>query len=447
MKFSDLNLNKTLLNTLDELGFVEPTPIQEKTFTAAMAGKNLVGIAQTGTGKTLAYLLPVLRQWSYNTKDRHPQILIVVPTRELVAQIVEEVKKLTSNMNLVVVGVYGGANINMQAITMGEKLDVLVATPGRLLDLALRGPLKLTQIKRFVIDEVDELLSLGFRPQLVRVIDHLPTKRQNLMFSATMTEDVEKIMNDFFDHPEIIEAAPSGTPLENIEQTGYRVPNFFTKVNLLEKLIADKNIYTKVLIFMDSKKLADQLFELIEPKFSEEIGIIHSNKAQNNRFNTVQSFKNGTNRILIATDIISRGLDIAEVSHVINFDMPEIPENYIHRIGRTGRADQRGSAMTFITEKEVEFQTQVETLMNYQIPIAPLPEDLVISTELIDEEIVKVKMKNIIVKLTKKTESAGPAFHAKSAKNSKVNVRLSWEDKMRRKGKKILGNSGSKYKK
>jgi ATP-dependent RNA helicase RhlE len=266
------------------------------------------------------------------------------------------------------------------------------------------------------------------------------------MFSATMTEDVEKIMNDFFDHPEIIEAAPSGTPLDNIEQTGYRVPNFFTKVNLLEKLIADKSVYTKVLVFMDSKKLADQLFDLIEPKFSEEIGIIHSNKAQNNRFNTVQNFKDGTNRILIATDIIARGLDIAEVSHVFNFDMPEIPENYIHRIGRTGRADQTGRAITFITEKEIEYQTQVETLMNYQIPIAPLPEDLVISTELIDEEIVKVKMKNIVVKLTKKAESVGPAFHEKSAKNSKVNIRLSWEDKMHRKGKKIKG-SGSKYKK
>jgi ATP-dependent RNA helicase RhlE len=234
--------------------------------------------------------------------------------------------------------------------------------------------------------------------------------------------------------------------LDNIEQTGYRVPNFFTKVNLLEKLLADKSVYTKVLVFMDSKKLADQLFDLIEPKFSEEIGIIHSNKAQNNRFNTVQNFKDGTNRILIATDIIARGLDIAEVSHVFNFDMPEIPENYIHRIGRTGRADQKGTAITFITEKEVELQIQVEALMNYQIPIAPLPEDLVISTELIEEEIVKVKMKNIVVKLTKKTESVGPAFHAKSAKNSKVNIRLSWEDKMHRKGKKIKG-SGSKYKK
>ena len=428
MTFNDLNLNSSLIKALDELGLTQPTPIQANAFSVAMSGKDMVGIAQTGTGKTLAYLLPCLRQWKFS-KDSLPQILIIVPTRELVVQVVEEIEKLTTYMNVVTVGVYGGTNIKTQMLAIENGLDVLVATPGRLLDLVLNGTLRLKAIKRLVIDEVDEMLSLGFRPQLVRVLDLLPSKRQNLMFSATMTEEIGKLIDDFFDIPQIVEAAPTGTPLENINQLGYHIPNFNTKTNLLEMLLSNSAELTKVLVFTKSKKLADLLFEQIEPKFPTEVGVIHSNKAQNHRFETVQMFKSGAYRILIATDIIARGLDIAEVSHVFNFDMPDEPEIYIHRIGRTGRAEQKGNSIAFITESEIENQEEIEGLMDMEIPILALPEDLVISDVLIPDELPKVNMKVIHVK-KRKTDEVGPAFHQKSAKNSKVNFKLTRAQQM-----------------
>lgn len=419
MTFKDFNINNSLLNALSESGLTTPTTIQAKAFSVVMSGKDMVGIAQTGTGKTLAYLLPCLRMWSYS-KDRHASILIVVPTRELVVQVVEEVEKLTTYMNVVVRGVYGGVNMNTQALTLREGVDVLVATPGRLLDLALSGAIRLKHIKRFVIDEVDEMLDLGFRPQLVRVMDLLPNNRQNLMFSATMTEEIEAIIEDFFRNPTTIEAAPVGTPLDNITQMGYYVPNFYTKANFLEILLADKTEMNKVLVFAKNKKQADFLYELVESKYPDEIGVIHSNKAQNNRFQTVQNFKDGTYRVLIATDIIARGLDIAEVSHVINVDTPDMPEQYIHRIGRTGRADKKGIAITLITEMEKEYQEAIETLMNRKIEMLEMPEEVEISEHLTDDEKPKVKMKIIPVKIAK---DKGEAFHERSAKRQKVNVR------------------------
>lgn len=256
MSFKDLNLNKPLWDALSELGFTEPTPIQAKGFSVAMSGRDVIGIAQTGTGKTLAFLLPCLRQWTYS-KERHPQILIIVPTRELVVQIVEEVEKLTKYMNVRTVGVYGGVNIKPQMDALDTQLDVLVATPGRLLDLVLKQAVKIKYIKKLVIDEVDEMLGLGFRTQLVRVLDFLPTKRQNLMFSATMTDEVQFLMDAFFDRPVIVEAAPTGTPLDNINQTTYSVPNFNTKTNLLKMLLTHHSDMSKVLVFTASKKLAD----------------------------------------------------------------------------------------------------------------------------------------------------------------------------------------------
>jgi len=431
MTFKDLNLNASLLNALDDLGYTKPTTIQQKVFPVMMSGKDVCGIAQTGTGKTFAYLLPALRQWKF-TKDKSPSILIVVPTRELVAQVVDAVKELTKYMTVVVAGVYGGVNINTQKITMENGLDVLVATPGRLYDLALSGSLKLKSVKKLVVDEVDEMLNLGFRTQLKNILDLLPPKRQNLMFSATMTDEVEALMNIYFSDPVRVEAAPNGTPLENISQTAYEVPNFYTKVNLLGLMLSENKDITKGLVFVGTKKLADELYEELEPKFPGTVGVIHSNKEQNHRFNTVNQFQNGTYRFIIATDIIARGLDISEVTHVINFDTPEVPENYIHRIGRTGRADKKGISITFITEKEKEAQARIEALMNYQIPITPLPENLVISNVLTEDEKPKVYMKIIQVKVPFR-ETPGPAFHEKSAKNSKVNFTTSRKDKMMKK--------------
>lgn len=421
MTFSDLNLNKSLLNALADMGYTQPTPIQEKGFSVAMSGRNMVGIAQTGTGKTLAYLLPCLRQWTF-VKEKHPQILIIVPTRELVVQIVEEVEKLTKYMNVRTVGIYGGANINLQIAELRLGLDVLVATPGRLLDMILKRELRTRDIKKLVIDEVDEMMSLGFRPQLVRVLDFMPPIRQNLMFSATMTDEVDVLIRDFFENPQIVEAAPTGTPLENIDQFAYNSPNFNSKANLLEHLLAQKDVFTKVLIFVSSKRLADQLFERIHTKFPDELGVIHSNKSQNHRFSTVNSFKDGTYRCIIATDIIARGVDISEVSHVINFDTPDEAENYIHRIGRTGRADKHGISITFVNEKEQEYQEAIETLMDRKITMEAQPENVEISTELTEDEIPKIIVREIQLKKVKYDPTQGGAFHEKLAKNKKVNV-------------------------
>ncbi|MBK7561233.1 MAG: DEAD/DEAH box helicase [Chitinophagaceae bacterium] len=444
MTFAELNLNTPLLTALDDLGYTTPTTIQHRVFSVVMSGRDVCGIAQTGTGKTFAYLLPCLRQWKFS-KDKSPQVLILVPTRELVTQVVEAVKALTSYMNLVVVGVYGGTNINTQQAEVLKGLDVLVATPGRLYDLAMNGAFKTKMIKKLVIDEVDEMLNLGFRTQLKNILDFLPPRRQNLLFSATMTEDVEALIELYFNNPVRVEAAPTGTPLENIIQSVYEVPNFYTKVNLLELLLSEDASMTKVLVFVATKQLADQLYEQLETKFPGTAGVIHSNKEQNHRFNTVKQFKEGHYRFIIATDIVARGIDVAEVSHVINFDIPEVPENYIHRIGRTGRADKKGIAISFITEKEKPMLTAIEELMKYRVPIIPLPDSLVVSTELTEDEKPKIYMKTFPDKLPKK-EEVGPAFHEKSAKNRKVNVIVKHKDRMMQKyGKPI--KRGAKKKK
>lgn len=431
MTFEELNLNTPLLNALEDLGYTTPTTIQRKAFPVIMSGRDVCGIAQTGTGKTYAYLLPCLRLLKFS-KQRTTQLLIIVPTRELVTQVVEEVKKLTTYMTLEVAGVYGGVNMRPQRALVESGVDIVVATPGRLLDLAYDGALKMKTIKKLVIDEVDEMLNLGFRTQLNNILTLLPPKRQNLLFSATITEEVELLMTTYFNDPERIEAAPTGTPLDNINQTAYKVPNFYTKVNLLKHLLDNHADMSKVLVFVATKKLADMLYEELQEQHTEVMGVIHSNKEQNHRFNTVKQFHDGNYRFIIATDIVARGLDIAEVTHVINFDMPDVPENYIHRIGRTGRADKQGVAIAFITEKEEKNQVAIEALMKYKIPVTPLPDGLKITDVLTEDEKPKIFMKTDVFKLPKR-EERGAAFHEKSAKNSKVNVKVRHADKMKQK--------------
>ena len=436
MTFTDLNLSTPLLNALADLGYTKPTTIQHKAFTVIMSGRDVCGIAQTGTGKTFAYLLPTLRLMKFS-KTRSVQLLILVPTRELVLQVVEAIRKLTTYMTIEVDGIYGGTNINPQKERVEKGSDIIVATPGRLMDLILHGSLDVKMIKKLVIDEMDEMLNLGFRTQIKNILDLLPAKRQNLLFSATITEEVEKLMQIYFNDPVKIEAAPTGTPLENIEQTGYAVPNFYTKVNLLTYLLYKDKTMSKVLVFVSTKQLADDLFAELEAIFPEEAGVIHSNKAQNFRFKAVKQFQEGNCRFLIATDIVARGIDVAEVSHVINFDMPDVAETYIHRIGRTGRADRKGISIAMITPKEEKTKASIEELMHYSIPLLPLPADLEISDVLTEDEKPKFYMKTDRVKLPKKKD-VGPAFHEKSAKNSKVNQKVTRKDQMKKKYKKPI---------
>jgi ATP-dependent RNA helicase RhlE len=429
MTFSELNLNRQLLNALEDLGLTTPTAIQEKVFSTVMSGKDVCGIAQTGTGKTFAYLLPCLRQFVF-TKEKNPQFLILVPTRELVVQVLEEVQKLTKYMSVRAVGVYGGVNLRPQSAEVVEGVDLLVGTPGRVVDLLATGVLKPKSIKKLVIDEFDEMLNLGFRAQLKNIFDRLPERRQNLMFSATLNQDVEVLIKAYFNDLERIEATPVGTPLENISQSYYEVLNFNTKVNFLKLLFNENPDMNKVLVFVSTKHLADLVFENLEMAYGETIKVIHSNKAQNHRFGAVNDFESGKCRILVATDVIARGLDVAEVSHVINFDLPSIPESYVHRIGRTGRVEKKGVAISFVIEREKEYLVEIEKLMNYEVPRFDLPENLEITTQMLLDEIPKVYTKATEVKAPKK-EGVGPAFHEKSEKNSKVNVRRSHSAEMK----------------
>ncbi len=428
MKFEDFKLNKALQNSLDDLAISNATLIQERVFPIVMSGRDVCGIAQTGTGKTFAYLLPCMQMWKFD-KEKNPQILVLVPTRELVTQVIDAIESLATYLSITAVGVYGGVNINTQKLALGKGADILVATPGRLYDLLLDGAFKTKHIKKLVIDEMDEMLHLGFRTQIKNILDLLPEKRQNLLFSATITDDVTAIINEYFVSPEMVEAAPTGTPLKSIEQQGYCVPNYNTKMNLLHLVLASDNTMTKVLVFAATKKIADDLYIELLPGYGEKLGLIHSNKEQNHRFNTVSNFKNGTTSILIATDIVARGIDVSEVTHVINFDIPDVPENYMHRIGRTGRANKNGIAITLFSEFELEKVKAIEEMMNLKLPLNELPAELIFSTELIDDELPKVKMKNVLVKAPNK-ELAGPAFHEKSAKNKKTNVIVRKKDRM-----------------
>ncbi len=445
MSFRDLKLNTPLYNALDDLGFTNPTPIQAEAFNVVASGRDVVGIAQTGTGKTFAYMLPILRELKYSNQA-NPRVLVLVPTRELVVQVVDEIEKLTKYINTRVLGVYGGVNINTQKQAVAEGLDIIVATPGRLFDLAVSHVLQLKSIQKLVIDEVDVMLDLGFRHQLLNIFDILPEKRQNIMFSATMTEDVDELITGFFKKPERVTIAVSGTPLENISQQRYNVENFYTKVNLLKHLLQNEEEFNKVLIFVAFKKMADTLFEKLDENFKEELCVIHSNKTQNYRLRSIEQFRSGENRILIATDVMARGLDIDNVSHVINFDTPHYPENYMHRIGRTGRAERKGQSLLFSTSAEQDYIKSIESLMQMEIPYVEFPDSVEISKDLLEEERPQIKERNNPIK-RKDEDAPGPAFHEKKDKNKKENQGGSYKFKIAAKYKKPKTRGDKNYNK
>lgn len=416
--FEQFNLPKSLQKALDQMGLTTPTPIQEKSFSVIMSGRDVMGIAQTGTGKTLAYLLPVLKQWKFVATDT-PRLVILVPTRELVVQIVEVIEKLTQYMSVRTLGVYGGVNINTQKKAVYAGIDILVGTPGRTMDLALDNVIRFDSLQKLIIDEFDEILNLGFRFQVTSLLTMMKNKRQNILFSATMTDDVDEILDEYFEIPQEITLAPSGTPLEKIEQLAYKVPNFLTKINLLSHILENDASTQRVLIFANNKKTVDLISNSIEEAYPEQFGVIHSNKSQNYRLNTMASFQLGELRGIITTDVMARGLDISDVTHVINFEFTDIPEQYIHRIGRTGRADKTGIAISFISPKEEEIQIEAELLMEKEITFLPFPEQVSIAERLLEFEKDRKKVKQL---LKKPKFEGGAAFHEKSTKNKKVNL-------------------------
>jgi len=432
--FSEYKLPKLLERAIEESGFEKLTPIQQEAYPVILSGKDVVGIAQTGTGKTFAYLLPILKELKFS-KQAHPRILILVPTRELAVQVAEQVERFTTYMNVRVKAAYGGVNINTQAQAIADGMDILVATPGRLYDLAVTRAVHLKSIHKLVIDEVDVMLDLGFRFQLTNIFELLPERRQNIMFSATMTEEVETLIEDFFYTPEKVAIAVSGTPLHNISQECYAVPNFYTKVNLLLHLLKEREKMEKVLVFVNSKKMADRLHKQLDEEIGSQVCVMHANKTQNYRLRAIQEFDEGVHRVMVTTEVMARGLDLKEISHVINFDTPSFPENYMHRIGRTGRAEQEGHAILFYTDKEKEAKEAIEKLMDTGIPEQEIPAEVEISKSLIPEERPKApEMPN--PHRNRKKDERGASHHEKKDKNKKVNLGGSYKRKIEKKYKK-----------
>lgn len=417
MTFSDWQLPKALQKAIDNIGYIQPTPIQQRAMPVVSSGRDVIGIAQTGTGKTWAYLLPILKHWKFQNTHT-PRVVILVPTRELVVQVLEEVQKLSEFMSVRSLGVYGGTNINTQRAALMEGVDILVGTPGRTLDLALDGNLQLGALQKLVLDEFDEILQLGFRPQVIQLLSMMKDKRQNILFSATMTDEVDEMIEEYFDFPEEVSLAASGTPLEKIRQGVCKVPNFLTKINVLKHWLSQLKL-EKVLVFVNNKKIADLLYDtLLEDGFEGTIEVMHSNKSQNYRLQAIQAFQNNQIRILITTDVMARGLDITDISHVINLEVPLIPEQYIHRIGRTGRAQKEGDAWTMVSKKEEDAWLEIEVLMETEVAEILMPE-VEVSEKLLEFEKEKLAPKFLLKR--PKIEGGG-AFHEKKDKNKKVNL-------------------------
>ncbi|MFA8435057.1 MAG: DEAD/DEAH box helicase [Marinifilaceae bacterium] len=414
--FDEIKLSKQIRMALDEAGFTKPTAIQKDAFSAIRSGKDVIGIAQTGTGKTLAYLMPILMKLNY-AQGMEPRALIVVPTRELVLQVCETIELLTPYMDIRYGGVYGGVNIRTQMDKIFDYgVDLLVATPGRLMDIYMTGVLKFKNIRTLVVDEADKMMDLGFMPQLNSIFEVLPEKHQNLLFSATFSDTVAQLSEDFLIAPQRIEVAPQATTVENIRQHLYHVPNILSKVNLLKHLLNNKEEFTKVMVFTETKKNADRIVERLEDDLGEALSVIHSNKAQNTRINALNAFKEGRARVMVSSDVAARGLDIEDVSHVINFDIPTVHTEYIHRIGRTGRAEKEGVAISFVNEKEQELVVEIEKLMRQSISVESIPLDVEVTTQLLEDE--KIQTRNIRVKTDVRRNTG--AFHEKKAKNMKT---------------------------
>lgn len=374
--FEDFKLNKQLLTAIAEAGYEVPTEIQQKAITPILAGQDVMGIAQTGTGKTAAFVLPLLMKLKY-AQGNDPRALIITPTRELAMQIDQNIQEFSTYLDLRTVLLYGGLGPKTQKESLEKGCDIIVATPGRFLDLYLEGYINTKSLKFLVMDEADKMMDMGFISKIHRILEIVPRKRQNLLFSATMSELVRKISGDFLAFPTVIEVTEQATPAKTVTQSLYHVPNLKTKINLLQHLFQNDEIFHRVILFCKTKEVADNVYGFLERKYGvENVRVIHANKGQNTRINSINAFKSGEVRFLVATDVAARGLDVSNVSHVINFDVPIVIEDYVHRIGRTGRAFNKGDAITFANEAELYYIKKIEKLIRQSIPLMPLPEEV-----------------------------------------------------------------------
>ncbi|MBS1558715.1 MAG: DEAD/DEAH box helicase [Bacteroidetes bacterium] len=375
MQWSDFKLNKQLFQAIEEAGFAGPTNIQQKCIPLILGGQQVIGIAQTGTGKTAAYVLPLLMKIKY-AQGSDPRALVLVPTKELAVQIYAHTRQLAIFTDLRIAVLYGGVGPKTQMEEIQKGVDIIISTPGRFMEIYLRGEVPTKQIKTLVIDEADRMMDMGFMPQIRKLFEVLPPKRQNLLFSATFPEKVERLSQEFLEFPVKVEITPQATTASRVEQVLYPVPNLRTKINFLEYLLTHTTELSRVIIFARTKESADNVFKFIERKKLGPARVIHSNKGQNSRINAMNEFREGNLRMLVATDVAARGIDVEKVSHVINFDVPILYEDYVHRIGRTGRAFQEGIAITFATKAEMYHISKIEKLIRGKIPLKKLPKEV-----------------------------------------------------------------------
>ena len=379
MTFSDLKVTRQYLDALEDMGIFEPTEIQSKAIPRIRAGQDVIGIAQTGTGKTLAFLLPLMAMLSH-AQGQGPRCVILTPAKELALQIAEVAKRLAARTDLRVEVVYGGVGHRAQQARLEEGCDLVVATPGRFMELYLRQAFQTGSIAHLVLDEADRMMDLGFMPQLRKLLEILPTKRQNLLFSATYPPKTEAMAGEFLLWPTRVEASPQSTPVETVIQSGYRADNFGTKLNLLSSLLTALPEETQALLFVREKDQAERIGQRIAQAVSPSVRTLHANKGQNSRIHAMDQFKEGELRFLVATDVASRGIDVPQLDLVINVTVPRDPHDYIHRIGRTGRAKREGRAITMIDPSERAALQRIEGLLGTTLSIAPLPEDITVES-------------------------------------------------------------------
>lgn len=365
MKFNTLEINESILKAVEEQGYTTPTPIQEQAIPHALAGKDILGCAQTGTGKTAAFSIPTIQRLKKHDPNRI-RSLILTPTRELAIQIQENVRAYAKHTSIKSTVIFGGVSQKPQEVAIKRGVDIVIATPGRLLDLIKQKIIKIDQVEVFILDEADRMLDMGFLFDMKRVIALLPAKKQTLFFSATMPKEIKALTQTLLHEPVIIEVTPPSTTVENIKQTLYYIDKANKKFLLLD-LLKSENI-KNALVFTRTKSNANRLGKFLEAEHIKA-GVIHGNKSQNARQIALSNFKNGDVRVLVATDIAARGIDINELSYVFNYDIPNEAEAYVHRIGRTGRAGNDGTSISFSDIDEVELVKSIQKLIRYDIPV------------------------------------------------------------------------------
>ena len=367
MSFNSLGLSDALLKAISKKGYTTPSPIQQKSIPPILEGKDVLASAQTGTGKTAGFTLPILQILSQGKHLSHRPIraLILTPTRELAAQILANIKEYGEFLDLRSTVIFGGVNQKPQVAQLRQGIDILVATPGRLIDLQNQGLITLNKVEILVLDEADRMLDMGFLRDIERIMKVLPTKRQNLMFSATFSKDIKKLAMGILNHPVQVEATPENTTVDAITQKVYPVAKE-KKTELVIKLITEGN-WKQILVFTRTKQGANKLTESMISA-GIQAAAIHGNKGQGARTKALAGFKNGSLTALVATDIAARGLDIPLLPHVVNFELPNIPEDYVHRIGRTGRAGANGEAISLFSPDETVFLRDIEKLIGMKLP-------------------------------------------------------------------------------